>query len=219
MTAFDPGSRNVLTWRDVGRFPSNTLLDRVGRALCAVDCLPRKELYESWEVARRIRRRFRGGRVVDVASGHGLVALLMLILDDTSEEAIAIDPKEPPSAAKVGRALVAVWPRIEGRVRFTSGTLSEVAPGPNDLLVCVHGCGAITDDVLTRAIRDRCRVAVLPCCHDTRAPDPLTGWLEPTLAVDVARAHRLRAAGFRVRAELISEVITPKNRLLIAEPT
>jgi hypothetical protein len=36
--------------------------------------VPRKELFETWEIARRARRRFRGGRVVDMAAGHGLLA-------------------------------------------------------------------------------------------------------------------------------------------------
>ena len=77
-------SHSKVTPQDAARFPSETLFDRVGRVLCALDCLPRKELFEAWEVARRVRRRFRGGRVVDLACGHGLVAHLMLILDDTS---------------------------------------------------------------------------------------------------------------------------------------
>ncbi|MDQ3038057.1 MAG: hypothetical protein M3Y87_37035, partial [Myxococcota bacterium] len=103
--AFDPSSRSPLTPRDAGRFTAETLFDRVARALCAAECVPRKELYESWEVARRVRRRFRGGRVVDLACGHGLIAHLMLILDDRSPRALAADRRLPPSAARVAEAL------------------------------------------------------------------------------------------------------------------
>jgi len=78
---FAHGARGRLTPHDLGRFVGDTLLARVGRAVCAAGCLPRKELYEAWEVARRCRRLFRGGRVVDVAAGHGLLAYLMLVLD------------------------------------------------------------------------------------------------------------------------------------------
>ena len=56
-TRFDPGSRSRLTPRDLPRFEGATLFDRVARAVCRASCLPRKELYESWEVARRVRRR------------------------------------------------------------------------------------------------------------------------------------------------------------------
>src|SRR5690242_16478297 len=81
---FSRSSRGRLTTRDLARFPSETLLDRVGRAVCQAGCLPRKELYEAWETARRVRRLFRGGRIVDLAAGHGLLAQLMLILDRKS---------------------------------------------------------------------------------------------------------------------------------------
>ena len=59
--SFKPSSRGRLTARDLDRFPGATLFDRVARAVCQAGCLPRKELYEAWEVARRVRRLFRGG--------------------------------------------------------------------------------------------------------------------------------------------------------------
>ena len=79
---FSPASRGRLTDRDLGRFPDNTLFHRLARASCHAGCLPRKELYEAWEMARRVRRLFRGGRVVDLGAGHGLLAHVMLLLDD-----------------------------------------------------------------------------------------------------------------------------------------
>jgi hypothetical protein len=81
---FDRGSRAHLSRHDLRRFADPTLFDRLARAVCHAECLPRKELYESWEVARRARRRFRGGRIVDLACGHGLTAWIMLILDSSS---------------------------------------------------------------------------------------------------------------------------------------
>src|SRR5438477_4398119 len=97
-------------------FPGESLFARIARSVCEAECLPRKELYEAWEVARRVRRRFRGGRVVDLAAGHGLLALLMLVLDDTSKEAIAVDTRIPKSAAKLAHAMEEAWPRIHGRI-------------------------------------------------------------------------------------------------------
>jgi SAM-dependent methyltransferase len=203
--------------RDVPRFPSESLFDRVARVVCTTGCLPRKELYESWEVARRTRRRFRGGRIVDVACGHGLVAQLMILLDDTSPTALAIDPAVPASAAKLAAALADTWPRLAGRVTFAASTLDEVTVVPSDVVVSVHACGGLTDDVLSAALAARARVAVLPCCHVTGA-SPLAGWLDPALAVDVARAHRLVAAGYTIATQTIDPAITPKNRLLLGEP-
>jgi hypothetical protein len=39
------------------------------------------------------------------------------------------------------------------------------------------------------------------------------------LAVDVMRAVRLEQHGYRVRTYTISSEITPKNRLLVGEPS
>ncbi len=217
---FRISSRSVLSPRDLPRFPADTLFDRVARAVCEADCLPRKELYESWEVARRVRRRFRGGRVVDLACGHGLTALLLLLLDDTSEHALAVDARLPTSVAPLHEALIRHWPRLTGRVRAKLADLEQVEISASDLVVSIHACGALTDTVLTRAIAVHARVAVLPCCHDAQTCDAggLEGWLDLPLAVDTTRVARLRAAGYRVYTQRIPDAITPKNRLLLAEP-
>jgi len=217
---FDPHRRDRLAPQDAARFPSETLFDRVGRVLCALDCLPRKELFEAWEVARRVRRRFRGGRVVDLAAGHGLLAHLLLLLDDRSPNALVVDPSLPASAARVHEGLVAAWPRLAGRVELVARGLDDVALGPDDLVVSAHACGALTDAVLGRAMAVGARVAVLPCCHDARTSDDggLGGWMDAALAIDATRAARLRTAGYRVHTQHIPAEITPKNRLLLAEP-
>ncbi len=217
---FASSSKSRLTARDLGRFPSESLFDRLGRAVCAAGCLPRKELFEAWEVARRTRRLFRGGRIVDLASGHGLLAHVLIILDDTSAAALAVDPALPPSAAKLHDALVAVWPRLAGRVTFLASHAEAVTLDSADVVVASHACGALTDAVLDRASRARARVAVLPCCHDLETCDAgdLTGWLDSPLAIDVVRVQRLRERGYRVWTQTISDAITPKNRLLLGAP-
>lgn len=215
-----PSHRARLTPQTARHFAGDTLFDRVGRALCEADCLPRKELYESWELARRVRRRFRGGRVVDLACGHGLVAHLLLILDDTSASAVAADPRLPPSAAKVAEAMARAWPRIAGRVTLCPLAAAEVEVLPGDLVVSAHACGSLTDEVLGRAIGASARVAVLPCCHEKATCDAggLEGWVDTALAIDLTRVARLRASGYTVYTQRIPEAITPKNRLLLAHP-
>src|SRR5258705_8714911 len=115
---FSPSSRGRLTDRDVDRFPDDTLFHRVARASCHAGCLPRKELFEAWEMARRVRRLFRGGRVVDLGAGHGLLAHAMLLLDASSSDALVVDTTLPPSSATLHEALVTSWPRLAGRVTF-----------------------------------------------------------------------------------------------------
>lgn len=220
MVSFAHSSRAKLTPHAAARFSGETLFDRIGRVVCEADCLPRKELYESWELARRARRRFRGGRVVDLACGHGLLAHLMLVLDDTSECALAIDTRIPASAAKIAAAMAREWPRIAGRVAIEERAIADVALEADDLVVSAHACGALTDDVIGRAIEARARVVVLPCCHEKATCDAggVDGWVDAPLAIDMTRAARLRASGYAVYTQIIPAAITPKNRLLLAEP-
>ena len=215
---FRHASKGRLTTRDLGRFTGNTLFDRVARAVCEAGCLPRKELYEAWEVARRARRGFRGGRVIDLGAGHGLLAHLMLLLDDSSPMALAVDRKVPKSASRIHDVLVRTWPRLAGRVEFVTGGPEAVAIQPGDVVVSCHACGAFADQVLEAAASASARMAVLPCCHDVETCDTgdLTGWMDPALAIDAVRVMRLRGLGYRVRTQKIPESITPKNRLILA---
>jgi hypothetical protein len=217
---FSPSSRGRLTDRDLARFPTGRLFDRVGRVACRAGCLPRKELYEAWETARRVRRLFRGGRIVDLGAGHGLLAQLLLILDDTSPHALAVDKAVPLSAATLHNALVAEWPRLAGRIAFVPAALDAVEILSGDIVVSIHACGRLTDLVLQRATAARARVAVLPCCHDVDHCDGggLGGWMDDALAIDAVRAGRLVGEGYRIWTQTIPAEITPKNRLLIGTP-
>jgi Methyltransferase domain len=213
-------SRSRLNKHDLPRFPGETLFDRVAQVLCEAECLPRKELFESWEVAKRAARKLRGRRVVDLCCGHALVGQLMLLLVPSLEEVLAVDKRLPLSATKVTRALAAKWPRLRDRVTLREARLDEVSVASDDVLVSCHGCGVLTDRVLDRAIEAAVPVAVLPCCQATALGDAggLSGWLEPALAIDVTRAARLRSHGFRVSTQHIPETVTAKNRLLIGQP-
>lgn len=197
-------------------FPSDTLFDRVARSVCQAGVLPRKELYEAWEMARRTRRRFRGGRVVEWAAGHALVAHILVLIDESSY-ALAWDVRVPASARKLSDALAETWPTLRERVRFASEAPVIEA---GDLVVSCHACGELTDEVLRLAREKLARVSVLPCCHDTKRSDTggLSGWMDPALAIDATRALELRLRGYRVWTQIIPADITPKNRLLLAEP-
>ena len=145
---------------------------------------------------------------------------ILLILDNSSPQALSVDTALPPSSARLHEVLVGAWPRLAGRVVFDEGPLESVALSANDLVVSAHACGALADLVLDRASAARARVAVLPCCHDLAINDSgcLSGWVDGPLAVDVMRAVHLKQRGYRVRTQTIPAEITPKNRLLLGEP-
>ena len=201
-------------------FPEDTLFHRIARTVCRAGFLPRKELYEAWETARRVRRRFRGGRVVDLACGHGLLAQIMIILDQTSPLALAVDTRIPQSAETLFAAMSETWPFLRDRVCFESRDIKDVELLPGDIVASVHACGSLTDVILARAVTARARVAVLPCCHDLKTCDTggLSSWMPSDLAVDAVRALQLRDAGYQVYTAAIPHSITPKNRLLMGKP-
>ena len=217
---FSLGSRGRLTRHDIDRFPDETLFDRLARTVCQAGCLPRKELYEAWEMGRRVRRLFRGGRVLDLGGGHGLLAQIMLLLDDTSPNALVIDKTLPASSGKLHDVLVGAWPRLMGRITFVPGAIDDIEILDTDIVVSCHACGTLTDVVLERASAAHARVAVLPCCHDLDSGDDggLAGWVDGATAIDIVRAMRLTQRGYRIWTQAIPAGITPKNRLLLGAP-
>jgi hypothetical protein len=217
--ALDRSARWRLSRYSLPDFAGDTLFDAVGRVVAEAECLPRKELFESWEVANRVRRRVRGRPILDLAAGHGLVAWLLL-LDPTAPGARCVDRRKPRSAERLEAALTVRWPRLAGKVRWEEGDLRRVTATPADLVVSVHACGVLTDRVLDVTLAAGAAMAVLPCCHNVRAGDTagLEAWMDGALAVDAMRALRLRGAGYRVFLLKIPEAITPQNRLLIGVP-
>ncbi|MFC1523729.1 methyltransferase [Thermodesulfobacteriota bacterium] len=212
-------SKNRMTSRQQSLFPGDNLFDTIARAVCRAGTLPRKEFYEAWEMAKRIRRRYRGGRVVDLACGHGLLAHIMLILDDSSPTALAVDNKIPLNAEKLSHALITTWPRLKNRIIYKQQPFQEIILLPDDIVVSAHACGSLTDQIITLAVAQRARVAVLPCCQNVKesSTHSLEGWMDKTLAVDTVRALKLRAQGYHIVTQEIPAEITPKNRLLMGE--
>jgi hypothetical protein len=141
----------------------------------------------------------------------------MLLLDDSSPNAVAIDTALPASSVRLHEVLVESWPRLAGRVTLTSADLDSLELQPTDVVVSSHACGTLTDLVLDRAMSVGARVAVLPCCHDVDTCDTggLTGWVDAALAIDLMRAARLQQRGYHVWTQTIPSDITPKNRLLM----
>jgi hypothetical protein len=217
----DRSSRKKLRPTAERHYPGDGLFPRIARAVCAADAVPRKELYESWEVARRVRRRLKGRRIVDLACGHTLLAHIAAILNRDAEEVIALDRKLPPSAARVAETMSERWPFLAERVRLVTSKLERFELTSEDVVISAHACGSLTDRILDRVIDARASVAVLPCCSDYSHQDVggLGGWMDSALAIDAVRAIRLRDAGYEIWTQTIPGDITPKNRLLIGKPS
>ena len=214
-----PGSRNKLTPSHARFYAGDAIVDIAGRALCAVHCLPRKELHEAYEMAMRVSARSDGGgRVIDLCCGFGLLAQLLLVVDERFTRAVAVDRWLPKNHAIVHEALVGAFPAIAGRVAFVQAPLDDAVIDAGDVVVSAHACGSLTDDVFARAVDAGARAAVLPCCHRTRVRDDLRGHADPAAVIDDERVQRLRALGYDVDVDAIPAEVSPKNRLLLARP-
>jgi len=217
-----PGSRNKLSPSHARHYPGDGLLDTLGRAICTVDCLPRKELHEAWEMATRIRTWLAAtptGRVVDLCAGYGLLAQVLLLLDaDVRSTALAVDIRVPKNHVLVHDAVIATFPNLAGRVTFQSARLEDVALGVGDVIVSAHACGALSDAVLSRAAAVGARVALLPCCHLTRWRPDLVDRADPAARIDEERAMWLVERGYDVIVDTIPANVSAKNRLLLGRP-
>lgn len=214
-----PGSRNKLAPSHARYYPGDGMLDRLGRAVCAVDCLPRKELHEAWEMASRIRSWLAGEsatRVVDLCAGYGLLAQVLLLQDaDPRPRALAVDVRPAKNHVLVHDAVVTAFPILAGRVTFARARLEDITVGADDLVVSSHPCGDLADAVLARAASVGARVAILPCCHRTRRRTDLTGAADPAARIDEERAAWLVERDYRVVVDAIPETVSGKNRLLL----
>lgn len=217
-----PGSRNKLSPSHARHYPGDGLLDTLGRAICAVDCLPRKELHEAWEMATRVRTWLGSpptGRVVDLCAGYGLLAQVLLLLDaDVRSTALAIDVRLPKNHVLVHGAVTAAFPSLAGRVTFERARLEEVELGVGDVIVSAHACGELSDAVLRRAVAVGARVALLPCCHLTRRRPDLVDRADPAASIDEERAGWLVERGYDVIVDAIPASVSAKNRLLLGRP-
>ncbi len=213
-------SRERLSNRDLHRFTGDSLLDSVATVICGAECLARKEFFESYEVAKRILRRHRGGPVVDLAGGHGLVGFFVALMDRGTDSICVVDKRIPKSAARLREALSVKWPYVTEKWQFQEGKVQDAVITGADRVLGIHACGGLTDEVLRLAGEHRARVAVLPCCHSHATLDSggLEGWMPMEVAIDSTRALALRAANYRVFTTTISEDITPMNRMLLGTP-
>jgi len=193
-------------------FPSDNLHDRVARAVCEARCLARRELFESWSFAQKIRRFIDAPVVWDLGAGHGLVAMLLAIMEPDLTLVRAVDRRKPVSFEKIRDALAASFGDRIAKVRFDEVKIESLAPPEERIFItAVHACGKRTDDAIDIALNARASLALLPCCHDASIyplPGALTGRWSKREAVDLARIFRLDSWGYKTHARKIDDGLT-----------
>ena len=146
-----------------------SLFRETALVVCDLGILPRKELYECWEVATRVHDHFpQSQTIADLASGHGLLGWMLLLLGrHNNRRVVCVDHKMPPSAETLADAFTSHFPNL-GAYDYVEGDLARVQPSQDTLLTALHACGPLTDSVLSLSINAGCSAAVMPCCHSLR---------------------------------------------------
>jgi hypothetical protein len=166
------------------------LFDQFARTVCRAGVVARKEIFETWASALYIHSTFFGNeamnytippinRVADVAAGHGLLAWALLLLDDEHRgddnasllpplTAFCLDVQMPRSAEIIHSCMVQRWAHLESRFDYVEGRLEQLVPHPSCLLASVHGCGILSDILVSTAAEHRVPLAVVPCCHSRK---------------------------------------------------
>ena len=214
---------------------------KVAAICCNLGRFPRKELHESFSAAVMINDYFPNQSViVDGAAGHGLVGLILLLLN-SSRVCLAVDRERPRSSLLLTEAFDRTWPGLTRRHRYVEGDLNLVTPPCGSLLVSVHGCGSLSDLLLAKAIESSCALTLIPCCQSgsqyrlkKREPlilfkhHPMTEEaaalhtermaqrFSVPLAVDAARVASLRTLGYQVKIQKLPDGISGRSRVILA---
>jgi len=203
-------------------FQSDTLQDKLLRAMAKERMIPIKEVLESFEFFSRIRKTVRSEFVVDLFCGHGLLGMLFAIFEPNVERVLLIDRKQPDSQARLIKIIseVAPWAieKIETRKAEISADDDWITDGCT--IVSSHACGVLTDMCIEIAIKSEGAIGLLPCCYPRRgcrAPQAVQKAVGMTMAYDIDRTYRLEQAGYLVRWTEIPKDITPMNRVLIGK--
>lgn len=194
-------------------FEGDGLQARLARALASRRAVDRKEFFETFEFFTQVRSSLRpsaasahagNSTLVDVAGGHGLLALLFAVFEwRRFQRVLVVDTVRPASFDKVLAAglEVAPWATVEycsgpTADMFVSGMGERHLPS-GAAVACVHGCNTLTDAVIDAAASAECEsLAVMPCCYGAvaekaGAPRALRTSLGVALAADIQRTYTL----------------------------
>ena len=215
-----------------------SVVDRLGRAVCRVGKIPRKEFFEAWAVARCVHawKPRHITRIADVAAGHGLLAWILLVLhledhkdsnhDASLLSAVCVDTSMPETADRLQQEILQEWPQLRDHWDYVEGLLEGIESSAEVLIVGVHACGVLTDKLICKALQGGSPIAVLPCCHSRKCLSKVdlemleeqeNQSLNLTSFLDTMRIKRLQDSGWRVVQCQIPDNITPKNRLFLAD--
>lgn len=221
---------------------ADSLFDQVGRALCDLNYLAKKELFESYAFAARAKRfisRFPKGepvKIIDVGSGHGLTSFFFASFNPSRVSSCqVIDPLTPERLDCLWGSLKQIAPRVCQKVERSSLPFAEwyeqfEASSESEKAHCwigCHACGELSDAILAVACYRKEPFFLMPCCPNRKVkgawPEGFESLVLPDIpseqnlgfALDLLRLGRVQSKGYKVTLRKIDPAITPFNRVLI----
>ena len=173
-STFSRASHGRLTAHDLGRFPGESLFDRIARAVCAASACRARSCTKPgrWRGASGACAAAAAWSISGAGTGCSptscCCSTTARLKRSSSTRRCHLHTAAAPGARRFGRGSPGACPSLV--------STDEVAAGASDLIVSCHGCGRLTDAALDLAIAARARVAVLPCCHD-HVDCETGGWL------------------------------------------
>ena len=102
-------------------FTSDSLLDRLARALARVQAIDMKEFCESVEFFARVRKHVKNSaHVADLCCGHGFTGMLFAVFEKSAQRVFLLDRVRPPAFESIFAAVCEVAPWCREKVRMAS---------------------------------------------------------------------------------------------------
>lgn len=182
----------------------------------------RKEVYETLFALERLAPELRRvNAVYELSAGHGLFGLFAVLLFPNLRQVVHVDRREPLCYDRARELLAAPFPFVKTRTAYVRARLSDLAATPRGALVVgVHCCGSLTDDVARLAQAADAPFAVIPCCEGRALLRPDERHGVPGEAIpDLVNARRVaswRGWGYGVEERPLPAQVTERPRLFVA---
>lgn len=219
-------TREKTLFNDLHSLPSQTS-SQTSSSHGSRSCLKPKEFNESFAFATHALKTFKPTHVIDVAGGHGAIAMLSLILSTATRTATIIDPAPPDSHHRLQQA----WERhvpshksityqrapLQTALGPAIAALLKTHPASSILVVACHACQHLTTSLLTITSLYGIAAAVMPCCQvpsQSLKAFARNGNLDPAMLADVSCVGVMEEKGYEVCIKALTKASTPMNRII-----